>query len=238
MIKTVTFDLWNTIFANRFYSDIRLNYLNHFLEKKGIALSSNKLKDVFFSAFNFSDLNLEDINYRHIYTHERISKVFQILDIKCSESQIKKIEKYFEEVMLNEPPPLKMGVKETLKEISSEFNIGLISNTGITPGRIINEIFIMYDIQKYFQVTLFSDETGVYKPNPLMFETALKKLKCKPQNAIHIGDKLETDIRGAKNFNMLTIWINDSSYPRSQHIQPDYEIQKIYDAVGIIKRIK
>ncbi|MFX1328227.1 MAG: HAD family hydrolase [Promethearchaeota archaeon] len=238
MIKTVTFDLWNTIFANRFYSDIRLHYLNHFLKKNEIVLSFNKVKDAFNSTFHISDLNLEKINYRHIYTHERISNLFQVLDIKYSESQIKEIEKDFEEVMLNAPPPLKTGVKETLKELSPDFNIGLISNTGITPGRIIKKVFDIYDIQKYFQLTLFSDETGVYKPNPLMFETALKKLKCKPQNAIHIGDILETDIKGAKNCNMLTIWINDSSSSRSQNIEPDYEIQKIYDAVEIIKRIK
>ena len=238
MIKAVTFDLWNTIFANRFYSDIRLHYLNHFLEKEEITVSSNKVKDAFYSVFNISDLNLEEINYRHIYTYERLSNLFQVLDIKCSESQIKEIEKDFEEVMLNAPPPLKTGVKETLKELSLYFNIGLISNTGITPGRIIKEVFNLYDIQKFFQLTLFSDETGVYKPNPLMFETALKKLKCKPQNAIHIGDILETDISGAKNCNMLAIWINDSSSPGSQIIQPDYEIQKIYDAVDIIKTIK
>ncbi|MFX0037363.1 MAG: HAD family hydrolase [Candidatus Hermodarchaeota archaeon] len=238
MIKTVTFDLWNTIFTNRFYSDMRLHLLNHFLEKNGIFLSSDKMKNAFFSTFNISDLNLEETNYRHIYTYERISNLFQVLDIKCSESQIKDIEKSFEEVMLKAPPPLKACVKETLKEISSDFNIGLISNTGITPGRIIKEVFNMYDILKYFQLTLFSDETGVYKPNPLMFKTALDKFECKPQNAIHIGDILETDIRGAKNCKMLTIWINDSSTPRSQNIKPDYEIQKIYDAVEIIKRIK
>jgi len=70
-----------------------------------------------------------------------------------------------------------------------------------------------------------------------MFETALKKFKCKPQNAIHIGDRLETDIKGAKDCNMLSIWINDLKIPKSNIIIPDYEIQQIYDAVSIIKRI-
>ncbi len=33
MIKGVTFDLWNTIFNNKFYSDFRLNYFTKFLKE-------------------------------------------------------------------------------------------------------------------------------------------------------------------------------------------------------------
>ncbi len=30
MIEVITFDLWNTIFNNRFYTDFRLNYFTQF----------------------------------------------------------------------------------------------------------------------------------------------------------------------------------------------------------------
>lgn len=237
MIQVITFDLWNTIFTNRFYSDLRLSYLFQFLDKKQISYSFSEVKNAFASAFHFSDIDLVEINYRHIYTSERISKLFQALNIKFFESDYKLIESKFEEAMLKDPPHLKIGVKETLKELSNDYNIGLISNTGITPGRVIKEVFRMYDIQKYFQLTLFSDEIGFYKPHPIMFKTALKQFNCKPQNAIHIGDILETDIKGAKECNMLAIWINDSFSLKSDKIQPDYEIQQISETIQIIKGI-
>jgi putative hydrolase of the HAD superfamily len=107
--------------------------------------------------------------------------------------------------MLKVPPPLKKGVKKTLQELTKNYEIGLISNIRITPGYIVKKVFNNYDIGKYFTLTLFSDEIGFYKPSPIMFETALKKLKCQPQNAIHIGDRLETDIKGVKECNMQTI---------------------------------
>ncbi len=237
MIKLVTFDLWNTIFENKSYMDLRLDYFTHYLGKTQISYSLEDVKNAFNSAFYLSNVNLVEINYRHIYTHERISRLLKALNINVSKSDNKNIEMKFEDIMLKDPPPLKVGAKAALQELSEEYDIGLISNTGITPGHIIKKVLNAYDIDKFFKLTLFSDETGFYKPSSNMFKTALKKLNCKPQNAIHIGDLLETDIKGAKDCNMLTIWFNDSNSSREIEIQPDFEIQQIYDAVPIIKGI-
>ena len=90
---------------------------------------------------------------------------------------------------------------------------------------------------KFFQSKIYSDEIGYYKPHPLPFKVALKELSCPSQNSIHIGDLLETDIKGAKDYNMLTIWFNEANSPRSEHIQPDYEIYHISEVLQIMKRL-
>ena len=238
MIQLVTFDLWNTLFTNKHYTDMRLDYFIQFLNKNHIPFSLKEVMDAFNSTFQVLDVNLEEIDYRHIYTYERISRLLLALNIKISKSECKDIEINFEEMMLKDPPLLKNGVKEALKELSESYKIGLISNIGISPGWVIEKVFKIHDIEKYFKLTLFSDETGYYKPKPIMFERALKKLKCKPQNAIHIGDRLETDIKGANACNMFTIWLNDSNSPKSKNIQPDYEVDQIFDVIQIIKEIK
>lgn len=238
MIQLITFDLWNTVFTNKHYSDLRFDFFFQFLNENQIPFSLKELKNAFNSTFHLLDVNFEEIGYHHIYTHDRISRLLLALNIKISKSDFKEIETTFEEMMLKAPPPLKNGVKEVLQELSESYEIGLISNIGISPGWIVKKVFKTYDIEKYFKLTLFSDETGFYKPKPIMFETALKKFKCKPQNAIHIGDRLETDIKGAKACNMLTIWLNDSNFPKMEEIQPDYEVDHIYDVVQIIKEIK
>ena len=237
MIKLVTFDLWNTLFENKSYRDLRLYYFTQYLTKSQISYSLKAVNNAFNKIFHLYDGNLKNNNYRHIYTRERISRLLKALNINITQSHCKKIEIQFEEIMLQDPPSLKIGVKRTLQDLSESYNIGLISNTGITPGHIIRKIFTKYNIDKYFKFTIFSDETGFYKPNPIMFEAALNKLKCKPQDAIHIGDLLETDIKGAQESNILTIWINDSNSPKLKEIQPDYEIHQIYDAVPLIRGI-
>ncbi|MFX1531278.1 MAG: HAD family hydrolase, partial [Promethearchaeota archaeon] len=81
---------------------------------------------------------------------------------------------------------------------------------------------------------VFSDESGFFKPHPMMFKIPLEKLKCKAQNAIHVGDRLETDIKGANDYKMYSVWFNDSDNPNSLEIQPDYEIQEIYEVIKIV----
>lgn len=238
MIQAITFDLWNTLFSNKFYSDMRISFFTNFLETQRIIYSFKTVKEAFYLAFKSPPRDLKRIEYRHIYTLTRILKMLEILNIEFSESNINNIKQNFENRMLIDPPPLKTGVKETLIKLSSNYKLGLISNTGVTPGKIIKEVLENYKILQYFHTTIFSDETGFYKPSPIMFETALKNLNCDPKNAMHVGDLLETDIKGAKESNMLTIWINDSYSSRSINIKPDFEIQQIPEIIEIIKRLK
>ena len=65
----------------------------------------------------------------------------------------------------------------------------------------------------------------------------LRHFKCNPRNAIHIGDILKTDIKGAKDLKMHTIWIKDSISSKSEIIQADYEIKEISEAIKIINTL-
>ncbi|MFX1569577.1 MAG: HAD family hydrolase [Promethearchaeota archaeon] len=235
MIQAITFDLWNTLFVNKFYRELRINWFIQFLKDYSIHFSKLEIEKAFESAFNLPIRNFKDTN--HIYTEDRIIKLLKILQIDLSEKDIMKVKNIFEDIMLKDPPPLKKGVKQILDELSTNYKIGLISNTGITPGRIIIKVFQEYNILQYFQVMVFSDEIGYYKPHPILFNTALKELACNPRNAIHIGDRLETDIKGAKDCNMYAIWFNESNNNKSQLIQPDYEIQEIFEVISIVKKI-
>lgn len=235
MIRAITFDLWNTLFINRFYRELRVNRFIQILEDNNILHTKIEVENAFESAFNLPRRNFEDND--HIYTKDRIIKLLEILQIDLSKKDFDVLKNEFEEAMLKDPPPLKKGVKRTLEELSSDYKIGLISNTGITPGRIITKVFEEYEVLQYFQVKIFSDEIGYYKPHPILFKTALKGLSCNPRNAIHIGDLLETDIKGAKDCNMHTIWFNDSFSKKSKKIKPDYEIREISEVISIIYNI-
>ncbi|MHA2398119.1 MAG: HAD family hydrolase [Promethearchaeota archaeon] len=237
MISVVTFDLWNTLFSKKSYSEIRLTSLYNFLEKQGIPISSNTVENAYHSKFHFHEVTFEDINFHHIYTKERITRVFKELELKIEEKEIEKLRLEFESLMIDNPPLLKKGVTDTLEELAADYQLGLISNTGVTPGPIISQVLENYGILQYFDVTIYSDETGLFKPHPKMFEIPLNELNCKATNAIHIGDMIETDVKGANEFDMLSIWLNDSNEINTTDIEPDYEISQISDAVPIIKSL-
>lgn len=50
-----------------------------------------------------------------------------------------------------------------------------------------------------------SEELGISKPDPTIFQHALAKLDCQASSAIFVGDSEEADIRGAKIAGMRAV---------------------------------
>ncbi len=232
MIKAITFDLWNTLFENISYSDARLDLISDIIRKRDDNLSFDKIKESYESNFFFIENNIH-----HIYTENRFVNLLNDLNVKMSNIEIKDIVGKLEGIMLSNPPPLKPNVKKTLESLKPHHKIGLISDTGITPGRILKQALEHHEILQFFDTLIFSDELGVYKPHYLPFQTALKNLAVSAELSIHIGDLIDTDIVGAKNYNMQAIWVNDEPNIKFLKIKPDFIIKDIYETVGIIAQI-
>ncbi len=238
MLKAITFDLWNTLFQNKSYSRIRKGLIKKFLAKNGLKISNTKLHKVYNNNFNFLSPTLKNEQFKHIYTQARLNHMFEELRFEVDPETINEIKDEFEILMLSSPPILRKGIIYTLTNLSSDYRIGMISNTGITPGKIIREVLKEYNILNFFEVTVFSDETGFYKPHPIAFKTALSQLDCSPRDAMHVGDLLETDIRGAINYEMQAVWIRAPQTYNPSEIVPDYEISELPEILEIVKKLK
>lgn len=93
--------------------------------------------------------------------------------------------------------------EECLKKLSSKYKIGVIANQSLgTEKRLEN-----FGILKYIDLVIASAEEGVSKPDKRIFEIALERACCKPENAVMIGDRIDNDIVPAKMLGMHTIWI-------------------------------
>jgi len=237
LIKAITFDLWNTLFENVSYSDLRLNILSKYLKKRGIKIPQTSLIELYNNFFNFINPKFKVLPQHHVYTKERVFYLFEELDISINSLEVEQIVNGIEAAMLENPPALKKGVKDTISVLSQDYKLGIISDTGITPGRIIRIILKKYGILKFFLTTIFSDEIGYYKPHSKVFEIALDNLRCQPEHSIHIGDLIETDIKGAKNYNMRAILISNSLQIDNFDIRPDYKINEISEVIEIVKNI-
>lgn len=60
-------------------------------------------------------------------------------------------------------------------------------------------------IRDYFQAVIASEKVGIRKPNPEIFEVALDRLRVRKEQAVFVGDSLETDIAGAKKAGLVAI---------------------------------
>lgn len=121
------------------------------------------------------------------------------------------------------------NVELILSQLSKKYKLGIIANQSLgTKERLDN-----WGIVKYFNVIVASAEEGCEKPNLKIFETALEKANCKPEEAVMIGDRLDNDIVPAKKIGMKTIWVKQGfakyQYVKNTDDQPDYIIETISD---------
>lgn len=53
-----------------------------------------------------------------------------------------------------------------------------------------------------------SEDARSYKPRAEIFEMALKEVGLQPNEVVHIGDSLSSDVKGASALGINTVWIN------------------------------
>lgn len=53
-----------------------------------------------------------------------------------------------------------------------------------------------------------SEDARAYKPRRELFELALGKTEFKPEEVIHIGDSISSDVKGASALGIRTLWLN------------------------------
>ena len=53
-----------------------------------------------------------------------------------------------------------------------------------------------------------SEDAKSYKPRKELFEYALKCTGLQPEDVVHIGDSLSSDVKGASSLGIDTIWVN------------------------------
>lgn len=96
---------------------------------------------------------------------------------------------------------------ETLEYLQEKYTLHLISNgfKEATTAKISNT---GTNIQKYFTHIVISENIGIHKPHPDIFQYALKGANAEKESSIMVGDSIEADIRGAQNFGIDAIFFN------------------------------
>lgn len=60
----------------------------------------------------------------------------------------------------------------------------------------------------HFDLIVTSEDCRSYKPRPQMFRKALSLLRMRPEEVVHVGDSLSSDVKGAKPLGIPVLWIN------------------------------
>jgi putative hydrolase of the HAD superfamily len=103
------------------------------------------------------------------------------------------------------------GAEEFLHQFKSAGRRMAIITNGVY--RVQHKKFLIANLQRFFEFSLSSEEAGYAKPDPRIFTIALEKAGIENDEAVYIGDSLESDFLGAQKAGIDFIWINPEAEP-------------------------
>lgn len=227
--KCIFFDLDHTIWDYETNSHETLQELFHHraLDEKGVPTFENfllrfrevnaKLWDLYDRGFISSDIIRKE-RFHQILTH------FGIHDEEFSQE--------LSLAYLNSCPKksnLMPGALETLDYLSGKYNLTIVTNgfeeiqqVKLTAGKV----------DHFFDHIITSQKAGHKKPAKEIFEFALRINNIQFHETIMIGDNLITDIGGARNAGIETVYFNPLAIPHQDNV--DFEIRSLKELCSIL----
>lgn len=214
-IDAVTIDLWDTLIQevpqrSARVAARRLDEIGQILESTGSPYPRAALE----RAYSMMGSHLEAIWNRHedVSAKEQVVFMLECLDAglpgELKRALLDEIEAVYSNSMLHHRPRLLPGAAKALSAMRDMgVKMGLISNTGKTPGSVLRVMLDQMGILGCFHVSTFSNEVRERKPARRIFEVTLAELGVEACNTVHIGDNLEADIEGAKAVGMRAILV-------------------------------
>jgi putative hydrolase of the HAD superfamily len=116
-------------------------------------------------------------------------------------------------------------VLPTLDALQGRFRLGIVSNGNSYPERC--------GLGGRFEFVVLSQDHGVEKPDPRLFEVALRLVGCAPGQLLHVGDSYASDVVGARLAGVRSVWLNRDGSEHAGGVQPDFEIRDLRELIGI-----
>ncbi|MBI4233759.1 MAG: HAD family hydrolase [Chloroflexi bacterium] len=233
-LRAVTFDLWQTLLLDRreawaARARYRAAQTCRLLEETGLHYPLERIEAAGRECFRIA----EDLRTREqdLSFQEQIALYLEMVEPGLSgrlpgEAR-ERIAGFYGGSIWVQSPNLAPGVPEVLVSLRGQgLHLGLISNTGVTPGSVLRELLRRRGILDYFDALTFSDEVGLSKPAIGIFLMTLERLGVAPGETAHVGDHPRADIFGAQRAGLRAIQV-DCLDPREQVAEPDARIPSL-----------
>lgn len=119
-----------------------------------------------------------------------------------------------------------------LDKLKEKYELLLLTNGA--PSLQYTKLQLTPKLPRYFQNIVISGAVGVGKPDAAIFEYALNKVGFDKKEVCMIGDNLLTDIKGANESGMDSIWINHKRREQTE-IKSTYEVKRLQEILPILE---
>lgn len=198
-VRHVFFDLDHTLWDFETNSDKTFAYI---FERNRVTLDLERFTETYrpinrkyWKLFREDKVSKSDLRY------SRLREAFDVLEFEAGDDLIHTLsEEYIAYLSLNNQ--LFAHALEVLEYLRKKYSLHIITN-GFE--EVQHRKLASSRLEPYFEHVVTSENVGVKKPDPRIFQYALEKAEARPTESIMIGDNYEADIQGALNVGMRAI---------------------------------
>ena len=124
------------------------------------------------------------------------------------------------------------GAANLLNTLRGKMKLGIITNgfTELQQVRLERTGF-----RDHFDVLIISEQVGVAKPHPEIFEYALSAMgHPSRERVLMVGDNPDSDILGGLNAGPHTCWVNADNKPEPTDIKPHYQVSSLSELESLL----
>ncbi len=176
-------------------------------------------------------------NYWKLYRDDQISKeslrtgrlkdCFEALNVAVTPTVIDNLSNRYIEFLPGFNNLLE-DTMEVLEYLNPKYKLHIITNgfEEVQHNKLVNA-----QISRFFNTVTTSEEAGVKKPHPLIFNKAMEKSNALPVHSLMIGDSYEADILGAQKAGMQSLFFD---YYRKEPKSQTPRIQKLKELLDCL----
>ncbi len=174
------------------------------------------------------------IRFEEVFMKQPYQNLFEAFTEVCKNFHIEPRQELLEELvglwnknkLLAKPFPETIEVLNELKGLG--YKIVMLSNTDCFS---IEEVMEKYELKEYFDAIVLSYQVRMLKSNPRVFQKILEDMGISKEEAIMVGDSIESDIISAKKAGVDAILIDRTETrdfkPRIKSLS---ELKKVIEA--------
>jgi HAD superfamily hydrolase (TIGR01509 family) len=240
MVKAILFDLGDTLFDSKrmerhavFEQAGRQTYA--YLQSLGCTLPTYKRYFRMQALAVYSSYAWSVITRREFNTYHLLVKLSRKMKLQLEDHHLRDLAWRWYSPMPQYTTVADDVIPTLTKLRARGYKLALVSNTCI-PGFVLDKHLDLHNLREFFPVRIYSSEFGVPKPNAKIFHEALNVLGVNASESIFVGDRVKTDIIGARGVGMRTV-LRQIPTRWEDPGAADFVIRKISDLRQILPQV-
>lgn len=127
------------------------------------------------------------------------------------------------------------GAEEALIDVAGRYPVGFMTN-GFQETQQSKIEFL--DLKRFSDLFVISEEVGVMKPHPKVFDVATERSSVEREQIVYVGDSYSSDIVGGQNAGWKTAWYTAFVEHIEEHQTADFCFEQFPVLVDFLQNEK